>query len=500
MLLSSYLEQYGLAISQSPGDGHCLLHAVTDSWHPQTNQPRLNLEQVKQHLLSQTLTETDKYLPFFPSPSREALIYGVRTYLKYKRYNQDFGDFVPRLLADSLKTKIVVLDERPDKHCIKHEFIPGVSPDHTIILHRKQDHYNALVPFKLPVSSVSPSSALSDTRMPKSVQKPTLLYNRTTSCTKGILDHVSLINRNDDMRSLDQGHLPKSEACTLTSPSLHRVACRRPLQHLQYHGFPEVLQKQTTNVNSIQYDRDTLLKLSLSEQSTLTRKLRKFLLRSGLWYNVKNASNTRNVTDIHNIATVPSSISVCITSYVNRRMSMSSHSVRKDNLINVIRSGKVTTMKMSEFKPMNYLCSAIVKSPGQPENESNLSASTCFKPMPIQVEINKRFSDKLSPSTRFRGVNHNNLIRPNLSISCNHGKMLQLGLLNARSVRNKSLSTADLIIDRKLDILAITETWLKGDITDNVIVGELVPSGYSILSVPRTDRVGGGVALIFRKI
>ena len=285
MLLSSYLEQHGLAISQSPGDGHCLLHAVTDSWHPQTNQPRLNLEQVKQHLLSQTLTETDKYLPFLPSPSREALIYGVRTYLKYKRYNQDFGDFFPRLLADSLKTKIVVLDERPDKHCIKHEFIPDVSPDHTIILHRKQDHYNALV--------------------------------------------------------------PKSEACTLTSPSLHRVACRRPLQHLQDHGFPEVLQKQATNVNSIQYDRDTLLKLSLSEQSTLTRKLRKFLLRSGLWYNVKNASNTRNVTDIHNIATVSSSISVCITSYVN-----------------------------------------------------------------IQVEINKRFSDKLSPSTRFRGVNHNNLIRP----------------------------------------------------------------------------------------
>ena len=66
--------------------------------------------------------------------------------------------------------KIVVLDERPDKHCIKHEFIPDVSPDHTIILHRKQDHYNALIPFKLPVSSVSPSSALSDTRMPKSVQ------------------------------------------------------------------------------------------------------------------------------------------------------------------------------------------------------------------------------------------------------------------------------------------------------------------------------------------
>ena len=148
---------------------------------------------------------------------------------------------------------------------------------------------------------------------------------------------------------------------------------------------------------------------------------------------------------------------------------------------------------------MNYLRSAIVKSPGQSENESNLSASTCFKPMPIQVEINKRFSDKLSPSTRFRGVNHNNLIRPNLSISCNHGKTLQLGLLNARSVRNKSLSIADLIIDRKLDILAITETWLKGDITDNVIVGELVPSGYSILSVPRTDRVGGGVALIFRE-
>ena len=36
-------------------------------------------------------------------------------------------------------------------------------------------------------------------------------------------------------------------------------------------------------------------------------------------------------------------------------------------------------------------------------------------------------------------------------------------MLNARSINNKTLHIKDYVVDNKIDILAITETWLKSD-------------------------------------
>ena len=54
-----------------------------------------------------------------------------------------------------------------------------------------------------------------------------------------------------------------------------------------------------------------------------------------------------------------------------------------------------------------------------------------------------------------------------------------------------------MIVEQDLDILAITESWMRGDITDQVTISELVPNGYLIKSIPRQSR-GGGVAIIFK--
>ena len=51
MHLSSYLEQLNLAVHPSPGDH-------------QLDLPALNLDQVKQLLLTQTLNKPEDYLPF----------------------------------------------------------------------------------------------------------------------------------------------------------------------------------------------------------------------------------------------------------------------------------------------------------------------------------------------------------------------------------------------------------------------------------------------------
>ncbi len=83
-------------------------------------------------------------------------------------------------------------------------------------------------------------------------------------------------------------------------------------------------------------------------------------------------------------------------------------------------------------------------------------------------------------STWQHGCNVNNLI----PVSCQqethstfHDKpsnandnYINIGLLNPWSVCNKANSIHDFIVDHKLDALAFTEIWLKGDERDSVII------------------------------
>jgi hypothetical protein len=77
---------------------------------------------------------------------------------------------------------------------------------------------------------------------------------------------------------------------------------------------------------------------------------------------------------------------------------------------------------------------------------------------------------------------------------------LTVGLLNARSVTNKSTAIADTITTKHVDVLAVTETWHQSG--DDVSLKRCAPPGYAILDVPRcspTATRGGGVALVFSK-
>ncbi len=56
---------------------------------------------------------------------------------------------------------------------------------------------------------------------------------------------------------------------------------------------------------------------------------------------------------------------------------------------------------------------------------------------------------------------------------CNTDKqMIKLGLLNIRYLSKQALFLNDMITDHKLDVLCLTETWLK-------------PDDYIILSLPK---------------
>ena len=78
-------------------------------------------------------------------------------------------------------------------------------------------------------------------------------------------------------------------------------------------------------------------------------------------------------------------------------------------------------------------------------------------------------------------------------------KTIKLIYMNARSVRNKAEDIANFILDESIDILTITETWLKSGDYDKVTLGNLVPKGYKLMHTPRAKRRGGGVGIIIRK-
>ncbi len=61
-------------------------------------------------------------------------------------------------------------------------------------------------------------------------------------------------------------------------------------------------------------------------------------------------------------------------------------------------------------------------------------------------------------------------------------QIIKLGLLNIRSLPTKALFVNDMITDHKLDVLCLTETWLKPD--EYIILNESAP--------PQDYKWGGG--------
>jgi exonuclease III len=81
-------------------------------------------------------------------------------------------------------------------------------------------------------------------------------------------------------------------------------------------------------------------------------------------------------------------------------------------------------------------------------------------------------------------------------------RFLQFGLLNSRSAVRKAASIHDVIADHKLDVIALTESWMRSDDPDAIKL-DIAPSDYSVLHAFReveedTRRRGGGVALVYR--
>ena len=76
------------------------------------------------------------------------------------------------------------------------------------------------------------------------------------------------------------------------------------------------------------------------------------------------------------------------------------------------------------------------------------------------------------------------------------GHTLDLIISRVNTQLITDVSVVDFILEHELDILCITETWLQSD--DSFTANHVTPSGYSIVSSPRLNRRGGGIAVIIK--
>ena len=114
-------------------------------------------------------------------------------------------------------------------------------------------------------------------------------------------------------------------------------------------------------------------------------------------------------------------------------------------------------------------------------------------------KISVRISDRISHTTRRdRTTSRTSVLVPVVPEQrFRVGSYFKFCSLNARSVRDKSADLVSYVESSGADIFPVTETWLSE--IDDACRAEITPPGYKLFDHTRSDRSGGGTALLKRE-
>ena len=398
MSLPSFLQDKGMTISNSLGDGHCLLYSVGKSWNKQlSNNPPTDLEYLKTILVTVTLSDPDSYLGFFIPPTHENLVDLMMNYLHNKHYNNAVGDAARLMIANCCHVNTAILNEG-NNHQFEIKLLHSSSPCSQIMyLHRIGDHFNAIIP--LPTVPCFPNS----------VSTSSLLFNASLTNT-GLVSTASVIPVDQDTISECTTNLSELSSRSKPQQVPYVSVIGRPIHQ------PSLLMQDQNRLDIRLCDINWLIVetfCSAFHRVTMSVKTSWTLLRDIVYFEQ---------------TVIPFSVS--------HRFQFMFPGISRHRRSN--RQKKVESVYSRKH--------------------SNL----------VQVKISKQV--KVVKSS----------------------KCLSVALLNARSVNNKTLVINDFILENKLDLVALTETWFTDGALNTPVIGELVPPGYSAINVLRKSGIGGG--------
>ena len=99
-------------IITTPGDGHCLLHAIRLSWSHQLDIPPPSLHHLQCAIFVEALNNYDVYQAFLhQSHDKITYIKCMSDYILKKCYNSDFCDMVPLMLSNALSLDLTIFNK-----------------------------------------------------------------------------------------------------------------------------------------------------------------------------------------------------------------------------------------------------------------------------------------------------------------------------------------------------------------------------------------------------
>ena len=104
---------------RSPGDGHCFLYSLVDSFNSQNPiDIRVSLQHLINAICDETMKNSQMYMPCFDTNTgnHDILHSLLRDYVLNKRYDTMFGDLIPFIAAKSIGVNIFVITERGTGH------------------------------------------------------------------------------------------------------------------------------------------------------------------------------------------------------------------------------------------------------------------------------------------------------------------------------------------------------------------------------------------------
>ena len=96
-----------------------------------------------------------------------------------------------------------------------------------------------------------------------------------------------------------------------------------------------------------------------------------------------------------------------------------------------------------------------------------------------------------------RRIQHNNLREiQRKEVGQIHTNKLKIATINVRSLKNKESVVYNYVIEKSLDIVVLTETWILDSDKDWLHTTDFSLNGFQMFSAHRTERRGGGVSIL----